>query len=248
MLKFAKGLIGGDIKKFFVGENDFFTEFLESEELVTKFGGFFVIPQFGGSFHILFEFFEEFLAVAFEIADEFIEFLMIFFWRTLSDFDAGSEAEVGVEGLFAVIRLIIVRKDFAEDAESAFDGSLGVEGADITGIIAERLTSNRDVRNFGFGVDANIGNGFIVAKENVPLRHIAFNHFGFEKEGVHFGVDDDPIGIGDFGDEGGGFGVFDGVVEILTDAVFKDGGFADIDNLPAGVFMEVDAGSSGERF
>ena len=148
----------------------------------------------------------------------------------------------------AGVGFVVVGEDFAEDAKGFLDGSFAIEGADVGGAVVLGGASETDIGDFGFEVDADIGDGFIVAEQDIPLWHIALDHLGFEEEGVHLGVNNDPVGVGDFLDEGGGFGVFGGVVEILADAVFEDGGFANVDDLAGSVLMEIDPWGSGESF
>ena len=79
-------------------------------------------------------------------------------------------------------------------------------------------------------------------EENVVFGFVTLDHFGFEEEGVDFGGGDAPFGGGDVGLEGGGFGVGGGFLEVAFDAVLEVGGFADVDDLTAFVFVEIDAG------
>ena len=246
LLELFEGLVAGDVEEFFVGKDDFLFEFAQAKELVAQFGGLFVVPCGGGKFHLLFKVLEELLAAALEVANEFAEVLFVFLGSGFADFDAGGETEVGVEGLFAVVGLVVIRKNLAEDAEGLGDGAFGVEGADVAGVVAGGLASDGDGGDFGLEVDAHVADGLVVAEEDVPLGHIALDHFGFEEEGVHFSINYDPVGVGDFVDECGGLGVFLGVLKILADAVFENGGLANINNLTFGVFMEINAGSGGE--
>ena len=148
----------------------------------------------------------------------------------------------------AGVGFIVIGEDFAEDAEGFLNRGFAIKRADISGAVVLGGAGKADVGDFRFEINTDVGDGLVVTEQDVPLRHIALDHFGFQEEGIHFGVNDDPIGVGDFLDEGGGFGVFEGVVEVLADAVLEDGGFTDVDNFAGGVLMEIDPGGGGESF
>jgi hypothetical protein len=188
------------------------------------------------------------MSTAFEVENKFTQVLLIFLRGRLANFDARGEAEISIESFLAVVRFVVIRKNFAKNTKSLLDGGFSIKRTDVSCFIVLRSACETDIRDFGFHVDSNVRNGFVIAKEDIPLRHIAFNHLGLEKEGVHFGIDDDPVSISNLAHERLGFRILFRVVEILADAVLQNGSLADIDDFVIGVFMKVNTRGSGKSF
>ena len=164
VLELGEGAIRGDVHEFFVRENDFLLEFPEAVELLAEGGGGFIVLSIGGGAHLLLKLTQEFVAAALEVKTELAQVLLVFLRSGFADFDAWGEAEVGVEGFLAGVGLVVVGEDFAEDAEGFLDGSFAVEGADVGGAVVLGSASEADIGDFGFEVDADVGDGFVVAK------------------------------------------------------------------------------------
>ena len=96
VLELGEGAIGGDVHEFFVRENDFLLELLEAVELLAEGGGGFVVLSIGGGAHLLLKLTQEFVATALEVEAELAQVLLVFLRSGFADFDAWSEAEVGV--------------------------------------------------------------------------------------------------------------------------------------------------------
>ena len=182
-------------------------------------GSFFEVLRLGGLLHLFLEFFDKFMATAFKIEAKFAEVLFIFFGSNSTDFDTRSETEIGVKSFLAIVRLIVIWKNFTEDAKSFLDSTFAVKGADVGRFVILRSAREANIRDFGFHVDTNVGNGLVIAQKDVPLWHVAFDHLGFKEKGVHFSVDYNPIGVSNFADESLSLRIFLGVMKILTDAI-----------------------------
>ena len=104
------------------------------------------------------------MAAALKVETELAEVFLVFLGGGFADFDAGSEAEVGVEGFLAGIGFVVIGEDLAEDAEGFLDWVFAVEGADIGGAVVLGGASEADVGDFRLEINADVGDGFVVTK------------------------------------------------------------------------------------
>ena len=95
--------------------------------------------------------------------------------------------------------------------------------------------------------ELQVGMVLVVAEQDVVARLVPLDEVVLEGEGLHLGVGDDQVEVGDLGDHGplvrvpGARGL-----EVGADAVPQHAGLAHVEDPPLRVLEEVDAGPRGE--
>jgi len=107
-------------------------------------------------------------------------------------------------------------------------------------------------QHFGVGrlpLDLDVRIALVVLQPDVEVRLVALDEIRFEQQRFQLGVGDDPLEIGNLGDEALRLGrVIAGGVKVRSDAVAQIDGFADVDDLAARVEVLIDAGFGRQGF
>ena len=119
-------------------------------------------------------------------------------------------------------------------------------GAVVAGTVFQNAAGDVDARIFFVG-EFDIGKGFVIAQEDVEARLVLLNEIVFKGESFLVVIDLDKIDVARFGDETTGLGFRQPIfIEITSDAATKILRFADVQNLPFAIFVEVNARLGGK--
>jgi hypothetical protein len=170
-------------------------------------------------------------------------------------FDAGAEAALDVilqagtrMGAREVHAATRNQEAFVNEMQNAASQAGGKERAEIERAVFFDAAGEIDAREFLAGGEFDVRVRFVVPQHDVELRLVALDEAVFEGQGFAGIVDDDSVEIGDFARQRAGLGIDPArFEEVAARAAAQRGSFADIDDLTAGVFEDVDAGGIGEE-
>ncbi len=243
----------GVVVLFGSGDALLLLELVDGGELVAEAGGGFELLGFGGGDHAAGEGALKLGVAAFEKELGVLDGVGVELGGGES-FDAGAEAAVNVV-LEAGAGVVAGKIDLATGDEKAAMDELddapgevaGKVRAVVGGAVLAQAAGHKDFRIAVGEGELDVGIGLVVAEENVEAGMALLDEVVFKGQGFVLVGHEDVVEIDGLAHEGAGLGVgLGGFKEVRADAGAEILGFADVDDLSPGVFVEVDAGLGGE--
>ena len=167
--------------------------------------------------------------------------------------EAGAGADAAVDVIFEAWAWIgpgdalgarAVGEQLFDQVHGLADAAGAGEGPEIAGAVLMHPPGYVDPGEVLGQVHFEVGVGLVILEADVEIGPVALDEGVLKDEGLGLGVGDDVLEIGQFADHAPGLPVqAGGRTEVGAEAVAEDGGLADIDHRPGGVFHQIDAGA-----